>query len=181
MAVELVVVPIREISPAKDNPRRKVGDVDELAASIRAVGLLEPLIVTNGGGLYQLVAGARRLAAAKQAGLTRVPVIVRELTESQRQEVMLIENGSPAARGGGGLSTAARAARVQPAEARRAARPLAVARLEAARAARAAAEGAAARRFRPNHPRGRRSAREAERRAEAARARARDQPTGMGP
>jgi ParB/RepB/Spo0J family partition protein len=89
---QLLVVPIGKVIPAKDNPRRKVGDVDELAASIRAVGLLEPLVVTNGGDTYALVAGARRLAGAKKAGLAEVPVIVRELTEEQRQEAMLIEN-----------------------------------------------------------------------------------------
>jgi len=89
---QLLYVAIGKVVPAKDNPRQSVGDVDELAASIGALGILEPLVCTNGGDRYQVVAGARRLAAAKKAGLAEVPVIVRELTEEQRQEAMLIEN-----------------------------------------------------------------------------------------
>jgi ParB family chromosome partitioning protein len=91
---QLQLLALDQISPAKDNPRRNIGDVTELAASIKSVGLLEPLIATTNGsdGKLVLVAGARRLAAAKKAGLETVPVIVKTLSEAQRIEAMLIEN-----------------------------------------------------------------------------------------
>ncbi|MEO7397280.1 MAG: ParB/RepB/Spo0J family partition protein [Ilumatobacteraceae bacterium] len=84
---------VEKIAPAKDNPRAQVGDVSELAASIIAVGILEPLIVTpDGSGGYTIVCGARRFEAAKVAGLADVPAIVRELDDAARAEIMLIEN-----------------------------------------------------------------------------------------
>jgi ParB/RepB/Spo0J family partition protein len=109
IATELRMMAIKDITPAKDNPRREVGDVSELAASIKSAGILEPLVVTvepkatfqprNGGGpvtmheeRHLLVIGHRRLAAAKLAGLTEVPVIVRTLSENERIEAMVIEN-----------------------------------------------------------------------------------------
>ena len=63
-----------EANPA--NPRQHVGNVDELADSIRSLGILEPLIVAPSDldlGIYVLIAGHRRLTAARQAGLTTVP------------------------------------------------------------------------------------------------------------
>ena len=91
---EQVLVPLDRLVPAADNPRRDLGDVAALAASISAVGLLEPLIVTQdpAGSAYLVVAGHRRLAAAKLAGLTHLPVIVRHLSDAERAEIMLIEN-----------------------------------------------------------------------------------------
>ncbi len=86
------IAPLDKLKPASDNPRRSVGDVAELAASIQAVGILEPLVVTPQDGGYTVVAGSRRLAAARKAGLAEVPVVVCELSEEQRQEAMLIEN-----------------------------------------------------------------------------------------
>lgn len=85
-------LPLELITPAADNPRRQVGDVSELAASIAAVGLLEPLVVTPRDGRYLLVCGSRRYAAATQLGLAEVPVVIRELEEHERREAMLIEN-----------------------------------------------------------------------------------------
>ena len=89
-------VPVDRISP---NPRQPRGDMDaeelgELTASIREHGVLQPLIVTpiEMGGQYILIAGERRLEAAKQAGLSSVPVIVRQATDQQRLELALIEN-----------------------------------------------------------------------------------------
>jgi ParB family chromosome partitioning protein len=89
----LEVLPLEKVHPAEDNVRRDVGDVKELAASIASVGILEPLIVmpANGRG-YTIVAGARRYAAAKVAGLAEVPCIVREFSDEQRAEAMLVEN-----------------------------------------------------------------------------------------
>lgn len=77
------------------NPRRDVGNVDDLAASIEAHGLLEPLVVAPMNGVeYRLIAGHRRLAAARQAGRTTVPVLLREDldTPPKQLEAMLIEN-----------------------------------------------------------------------------------------
>jgi ParB/RepB/Spo0J family partition protein len=89
--------PIDHVHPAPDNPRNDLGDVSDLAASIAAVGIIEPLIVTDISdpdhpGEYQLVAGARRLAAAQQAELETVPVIVRDLDDEGRRATMLVEN-----------------------------------------------------------------------------------------
>lgn len=85
-------LPLDQIELPADNPRRELGDVAELARSIAAVGLLEPLVVTPRDGRYLLVCGARRHAAARQLGLDEVPVVVRELDERERREAMLIEN-----------------------------------------------------------------------------------------
>jgi len=89
-------VPVGHISP---NPRQPRGDMDaeelgELTASIREHGVLQPLIVTpiEASGQYTLIAGERRLEAAKHAGLSSVPVIVRQATDQQRLELALIEN-----------------------------------------------------------------------------------------
>jgi ParB/RepB/Spo0J family partition protein len=85
-------IPLGDLHAADDNIRREVGDVSELAASIQSVGILEPLLVSPNAGGYVVVAGARRLAAAKAAGLTEVPAIVREVTDAERVEIGLIEN-----------------------------------------------------------------------------------------
>lgn len=85
-----------QIKAHKLNPRRDVGDLDELAASIKAKGIVEPLIVASNGTdeTYVLVAGHRRLAAAKLAKCKTVPCLVRDdLSDPKDQlEHMLIEN-----------------------------------------------------------------------------------------
>lgn len=88
--VELIALDL--IDPAPDNPRRQVGDVAELAQSIQALGLLEPLVVTPRGDRYLLVCGARRHAGCIAAGLDATTCVIREFTEAERQEAMLIEN-----------------------------------------------------------------------------------------
>lgn len=85
-------VPIGKVKPAKDNPRRKIGDVAEMAMSMRELGVIEPILATRNNGSYEVVAGARRLAAAELAGLDTVPVIVREFTPQERLLAMTIEN-----------------------------------------------------------------------------------------
>lgn len=96
MTVTLQDLKPAQIKPHKNNPRRVVGDLDELAASIGEQGILEPLIVApNGtGDTYVLIAGHRRLAAAKQAKAKTVPCLVRDdLTDPAVQlEAMLVEN-----------------------------------------------------------------------------------------
>lgn len=77
------------------NNRRDLGDLTELSESIKSVGVLEPLIVYLPEGenrSYYLIAGERRLAAAKKAGLTIVPAIIRTLNERDRLEVLIVEN-----------------------------------------------------------------------------------------
>ena len=91
---EVITVPLERLVAAADNLRREVGEVSDLAASIRSVGLLEPLIVCEQESSegYLVVAGHRRLAAAALAGLSAVPAIVRRLTDAERTEIMVIEN-----------------------------------------------------------------------------------------
>jgi ParB family chromosome partitioning protein len=90
----LVDVPIDQIEVNPYQPR-KVFDftaLDELAASIKASGVIQPIIVRRIGGSYQLIAGERRWRAARQAGLDRIPAIVREATDAQSIELALVEN-----------------------------------------------------------------------------------------
>jgi ParB family chromosome partitioning protein len=87
-------VAVGAITAAPDQPRRKFPDTEltELAHSIRQHGLLQPLVVSPAGEGYRLIAGERRLRAAKLAGLSNVPVIVRGVEEQQRFELALVEN-----------------------------------------------------------------------------------------
>jgi len=89
-AIEYQEVPVGELKMAADNVRQKVGDVSELAESIKAGGVLQPLLVNEADMV--VVAGARRLAAAKKAGLKVVPVVKRTFTEQERLEAMIVEN-----------------------------------------------------------------------------------------
>ncbi len=88
-------VPVSAISPNPMQPRTTLDPeaLEELAASIGEHGLIQPLIVTQQGpDRYQLIAGERRWQAARMAGLTTVPVIVKEATPQQVLELALVEN-----------------------------------------------------------------------------------------
>lgn len=85
-------LPIDEIEPNPDQPRQNIGDLTDLANSIREKGVLEPLIVRPHGGGYQIVAGERRWRACKQLGLEKVPCIIKEIDEREVLEIALIEN-----------------------------------------------------------------------------------------
>jgi ParB family chromosome partitioning protein len=89
-------LPVSAITRNPSQPRTHFDpkDLDELAASIREHGIIQPLIVTNGPTpeLYTLIAGERRLLAARQAGLSSVPVILRDATPQDLLELALIEN-----------------------------------------------------------------------------------------
>jgi len=89
-----VRIPLALIEPGPFQPRRRFSDtaLRELAESIRAKGVLQPLLVRPKGDGYQLVAGERRFRAAQLAGLTEVPAVVRELTDQEALEVALVEN-----------------------------------------------------------------------------------------
>lgn len=89
---ELANIPIGKLRPSTLNPRFEVGDVTGLASSIAEHGILVPLVVTPRGKGYLLVAGHRRLAAAKSVGMKALPCVVRETTEVERLELMLVEN-----------------------------------------------------------------------------------------
>ena len=87
-------IAIDDIKPNPLQPRRIFQDdrLAELAQSIRANGIIQPLVVRHVDGHYQLVAGERRWRAAKLAGVTTVPVVVREIPENRLLEITLIEN-----------------------------------------------------------------------------------------
>ena len=80
------------IDPHPDNPRKNIGDVTDLAASIKTNGLLTPLSVVPNGSRYRVIAGHRRLAACKQAGTGSVPCFVLQLDPLQQLEAMVTEN-----------------------------------------------------------------------------------------
>lgn len=89
------MVPIEQISPNPEQPRKtfEKADLDDLAASIREKGVIQPLIVrTRANGTYEIVAGERRWRAAQLAQQHQLPVIVREFTDAEVLEVAIIEN-----------------------------------------------------------------------------------------
>src|ERR1700716_3774496 len=93
----LVDVPINQIEVNPNQPR-KVFDftaLDELAASIKASGVIQPIIVRRVGGAYQLIAGERRWRAARQAGLDRIAAIVREAPDAQSIELRIVADLPP--------------------------------------------------------------------------------------
>lgn len=88
-------LPISEIIPNKEQPRKTFDEaaLSELAESIKQHGVLQPLLVrplADGG--YQLVAGERRWRASRMAGLREIPVVVKELTDTETMEIAIIEN-----------------------------------------------------------------------------------------
>lgn len=100
---EFFLCPIEEIAPSRDNPRQRFDELrlSELAESIRAQGLVQPLVVRlrsteeqqkAEGPSFVLIAGERRWRAAQRAGLKDVPVVVREVSASQAFELALVEN-----------------------------------------------------------------------------------------
>lgn len=87
-------VPISAIRPNAHQPRRNFSEnsIKELAASIREVGILQPLVIRSTETGFELIAGERRMRAAKEAGLERVPVLIRQAAESESMEMALVEN-----------------------------------------------------------------------------------------
>lgn len=88
-------LPLSEIIPNKDQPRKTFDETTlaELAESIKQHGVLQPLLVRPlPGGGYQLVAGERRWRACRMAGVREVPVVVKELTDTETMEIAIIEN-----------------------------------------------------------------------------------------
>lgn len=90
-----VKLSLNEIEPNKDQPRKTFDEkaLSELADSIAQHGVIQPLLVRPmPDGSYQLVAGERRWRAARRAGLSEVPVVIREMSDSEMMELALIEN-----------------------------------------------------------------------------------------
>lgn len=99
MGITIEDLPVEDLHPNLNNPRRQVGDVADLEASIRSQDIKQPLLVTptgetdiDGHAQYRVVIGHRRLAAAKQAGLESVPAIIERMDARREREVMLVEN-----------------------------------------------------------------------------------------
>ncbi|HBH00998.1 MAG TPA: chromosome partitioning protein ParB [Candidatus Rokubacteria bacterium] len=90
----LVEIPVGQIAVSPNQPRKAFDSntLNELAASIRASGVIQPVIVRRQGMGYQLIAGERRWRAARLAGLDRIPALVREATDAQSLELALVEN-----------------------------------------------------------------------------------------
>ncbi len=90
----IVEVPLARIAPNPYQPRHRIDDavLEELAASIREHGVLQPVLVTETLAGYQLVAGERRVRAARLVGLERIPALVRQLADRAQLEVALVEN-----------------------------------------------------------------------------------------
>jgi ParB family chromosome partitioning protein len=86
------LVPIELVDPNPDQPRQVMGDLSELKASIAEKGIIEPLIVRQRGARYQIIAGERRYQAASQIGLRELPVVIRDVDDTEIIEVALIEN-----------------------------------------------------------------------------------------
>lgn len=85
---------IEEVIIGPWQPRKEFNDeaIKSLASSIKEKGVLQPLIVRQKDGKYELIAGERRLRAAKEAGLTEIPVIIKNLSDGEVLEIALIEN-----------------------------------------------------------------------------------------
>ena len=86
------MVPIEDLQPNPRQPRQDLGDLAELKASVKAKGVLEPILVRPVGGRYEIIAGERRYRAALEVGLSELPCIVRDTTDAEMMELALVEN-----------------------------------------------------------------------------------------
>lgn len=90
----LIEVEIEKLSPRKDQPRKKFDDesLKELSESIKVDGVIQPIVVRKVNENYEIIAGERRYRASKLAGLKKVPVVVKNVTDRKAKEIALIEN-----------------------------------------------------------------------------------------
>lgn len=88
------LMPIEKVFPRADQPRKNFDEdsLNELAKSIKEHGVIQPLLVTEKDKGYEIVAGERRYRAAKIAGLSEIPVVIKELSERTIKEISIIEN-----------------------------------------------------------------------------------------
>jgi len=90
----ILEIDINNIEPNRQQPRKRFDSakLDELAASVQAFGIIQPIIVKKEENYYSIIAGERRWRAARLAGLSKVPVIIKDYAEIETYEVALIEN-----------------------------------------------------------------------------------------
>jgi ParB family chromosome partitioning protein len=90
----VLTLPVEAVERNPDQPRKHFEEarLEELAASIREHGIIEPILVRREGGSYRILAGERRWRAAQRAGLQEIPVIVREASDREAFELALVEN-----------------------------------------------------------------------------------------
>lgn len=88
------LIALADIRPNKGQPRKNIDEtaLEELTDSIRQHGVLQPILVRKKGRIYEIVAGERRYQAAKRAGLTEIPVVVRDISDQDVFKLALIEN-----------------------------------------------------------------------------------------
>jgi ParB family chromosome partitioning protein len=86
------MVPLGRIEPNPHQARNELGNMDELMASIKSKGILEPIIVRPRGGQYEIIAGERRFVAARTIGLKDIPCIEMNVDDNEAMEISLIEN-----------------------------------------------------------------------------------------
>ncbi|WP_018131411.1 nucleoid occlusion protein [Effusibacillus pohliae] len=91
---EVIQIPVDSIQPNRFQPRTVFDDerINELSQTIKTHGIIQPIVVRKYGAVYELIAGERRWRAAKKLGLSSIPAIVREFTDTQAASVALIEN-----------------------------------------------------------------------------------------
>jgi ParB family chromosome partitioning protein len=89
-----ITLPVNQVEPNPHQPRKQIDEaaIAELAASLKATGLIQPIVVRRVGTGYQLIAGERRLRAARLAGLETIPAILREVDSFTQAQMALVEN-----------------------------------------------------------------------------------------
>jgi ParB family transcriptional regulator, chromosome partitioning protein len=94
LKVGIIEVDINEIAPNEDQPRKSFDEEKllSLSESIKEHGVIQPIIVKKEGKYYKIIAGERRWRAARMAGLKKIPIVEKELTEKEVMEISLIEN-----------------------------------------------------------------------------------------
>lgn len=92
--IEGILMDIKKVEPNREQPRKNFDEdaLLELSESIKQFGVLQPLLVQDKKGYYEIIAGERRWRAAKLAGLKEIPVIIKDLTDQEVVEIALIEN-----------------------------------------------------------------------------------------
>ena len=92
--VRIHPIPLRQIKPCPNQPRQHFNQeaLDTLTTSIKKHGVLQAILVQKNGESYEIIAGERRWRAAKAAGLTDIPAVIKQVTESERATLALIEN-----------------------------------------------------------------------------------------
>ncbi len=86
------MISLEQIDTVPDQPRRQMGDLKDLVASIKEKGVLEPILVRRNGSRFRIIAGERRYRASSEAGLTQIPCIELEVDDKGTLEISLIEN-----------------------------------------------------------------------------------------